>query len=268
MKLRTLVAATNVALIASLAPAAADAAPKRAYQVSIKVSRTQADVGQTIRIAGRVAGPKAAKKRLAVQRKVGHGKWRTIKKVRTTKRARYSTAVKVTAGGRQYFRVVAPKSSKRRAGVSRARALTGWRWLDLTTQPSMKPEGQGGVRGPVVVAGRTYPKALTYRFAADMFDVSGRCTTFTATAAVPDGETMPATLSTVVLKRFSGETEPKITTTPLTPGRAPVRIRADLTGQRVLMLHPSTNSPERATVIAPRVRCSINALPLLTMPRA
>lgn len=266
MRLRTLAVATTVALIASLAPTTTEAAPKRAYQVSIKISRTQADVGQTIRIAGRVAGPKAAKKRLAIQRKVGSAKWRTVRKVRTTSRARYSTKVKVTTAGRQYFRVVAPTSSKRRAGHSKARALTGFRWLDLTQQPSMTPTGRGAVRGPVTVAGRTYPSALTYRFAADMFDVSWRCTTFKATAAVPDGETTPATLTTVVLKRFAGDTEPKVTPTPLAPGRAPVAIRADLTGQRVLMLHPSTNSPEMATVIAPRVRCSINALPLLTMP--
>lgn len=232
MKLRTLAVSTTVALIASLAPTTAE----------------------------------AAKKRLAIQRKVGSGKWRTVRKVRTTSRARYSMKVKVTTAGRQYYRVVAPRSSKRRAGHSRARVLTGFRWLDLTKQPSMKPTGYGAVRGPVTVAGRTYPTALTYRFAADMFDVSWRCTTFTASAGVPDGETAPATLRTVVLKRFEGDTEPKTTDTLLTPGRAPVAIRADLTGQRVLMLHPRTNSADMAAVIAPRVRCSINSLPLLRMP--
>lgn len=263
MKLRTLAVATTVALIASLAPTTAEAAPKRAYQVSIKVSRTQADVGQTVRIAGRVAGPKATKKRLAIQRKVGHGTWRTVKKVRTTSRARYSAAVKVTTAGRQYFRVVAPKSSKRRAGHSKGRALTGYRWLDLTTQPGNTLGSDAPTRGAAVVAGRTYPKALTFHVAGLAFDILGRCTTFKATAGVPDNAPISsAEIRVVTLDRLDSTT-PTSVDTPLTGGRAPVALRASLTGQRVFGL---TDRLGTVAVISPQARCSVNSLPRLVMP--
>jgi hypothetical protein len=197
VRLRSLVTATTVALTVSVAPTvAAEAAAKPTYKVSVVTSKAKADVGQTIKVSGKVTGPLSSKKRLTVQVRAGSGTWKTVKKVSTTRKSRYSTQVKVTSAGKQSVRVVAPRSKKARQGVSKARGFVGWRWLDLTVQPQAV-NGSAKV-GPVTIAGKNYAKAITLTDARIMFTINDSCDTFQGAAGVKDGVDTNATLTTFV----------------------------------------------------------------------
>ncbi|WP_313406711.1 hypothetical protein [Aeromicrobium sp.] len=260
MRLRTIAVAAVVGLIASIAPAtAAEAAKKPVYKVSIKIGKTSADVHQNITVVGRVKGPKAAKKRLVVQRKVGAGKWTNVRKVRTNKVGRYATKVKVATAGQQYLRVVAPKSKKARAGVSSRRGYVGWRWLDLTVQPS-QTEGDGAVKGPATIAGTTYPKAITFENTGTYFNTAGVCDIFKSTAGVVDGGTPSGTVLALMASDYQlgSETDPRETSLELTAGQAPQPFRASLRDTR-LFAFGSVNG--RIAVVSPLAHCTVNALP-------
>lgn len=258
MRFRTIAVAAAVGLIASLAPAtAAEAAKKPAYQVSIKIGKTKADVGQVITVAGRVKGPKAKKKRLVVQRKVGTGAWRSVKKVRTNKKGRYATKVKVNLAGQQYLRVVAPKSKKARMGVSSRRGYVGWRWLDLTTQRS-QTEGNDAVKGPATIAGKTYPKAITFENTGTYFNTAAVCDTFKSTAGVVDGGTETGGALALAFTSEQLESEPRETFVELRAGEAPKPFRASLRDIRSFAFGSDSG---RIAVVSPQVHCTVNALP-------
>ncbi|MBC9227606.1 hypothetical protein GL325_14855 [Aeromicrobium sp. 636] len=261
MRPRSIAVAAAVGLIVSLAPtASAEAAKKPTYKVSIKLSTTKADVGQTVKVSGKVRGPKAAKKRLAVQVKVGAGKWRTVKKVRTTKKRGYATRIKVSTAGAHAVRVVAPKSKRARAGKSTARRYVGWRWLDLTQQP-IDAEANAVTTGPATVAGRTYPKAwLVWQYVSLFIAPAGSCDTFRSTVGVLDESEGDATLLTVKSPYDVLDDDPKPAEShfQVKAKTAPRAFNASLTGQRLFgFMHGYT---QRIAVIAPQAHCSVNAL--------
>lgn len=269
MRARTLAAATAVGLIASLAPTvAADAAAKPTYKVSISTSATKADVGQTIKVSGKVSGPQAAKKRLAVQVRVGKGAWRTVRKVRTTKNRRYSTKVTVTTAGSQTIRVVAPGSKRARAGTSSTRGFVGWRWLDLTKQ-GFTVGGAKPTTGPVTVAGRAYPKAWTVPVETALYlDGARSCDMFKSTAALLPGVTEPGQILFATAPTLAPDANVEVTQGELglQPGAAPRSFRINLTGQRFFAFVNFSNGP--VAVISPQAHCTINSLtgPVLPMP--
>jgi hypothetical protein len=154
---RTLLVAGLLGALTSMALAAPASAAT--YSVSLSVSRTKADVGQTVRLTGTVSGSKAARKTVLVQRKVGSGSWRTIARPRTTSRRTYSVTHRVSAVGAQQFRVVAPRKGSTRQGLSSTRAFTGWTWLLLDRQP-MTVGGFVGLGTVVSVSGRTYRDSI------------------------------------------------------------------------------------------------------------
>jgi len=253
MRLRTLAAATALGLVASLAPTvAAEAASKPLFKVSITASATKADVGRTIKVSGKVSGPAAAKKRLAVQVKVGKGAWRTVTKVRTTKSRKYAANVTVSTAGQQYVRVVAPKSKKARQGVSKSRGFVGWRWLDLTTQ--RRDAAGSAVVGPVTIAGKKYAKAITLTNVRLTFNVNTVCDTFTAGAGIKDGIVEGSALTTFVSTPAWGDGF----FTELAPNTAAKSVRHALAGIYTLGMIVEGGT---ATVVDPRVHCSVNALP-------
>ena len=252
MRLGALTIATATAVALVVAPATAHAAKKPVYKVSISTSTAKADVGQTIKVSGKVRGPKAAKMRLAVQVKVGAGKWKTVKKVRTTKKNRYATAVKVTTAGQQQLRVVAPKSKKARQGVSKARGFVGWRWLDLTAQAK---EARGSVRvGPVTIAGKTYAKAITLIDARLAFNVNDLCDTFTAGVGVKDGIDEGASVDTFVSTPGWGNGS----VTELAPGAPAKALKENLKGIYTVGMIVEGGV---VSTVDPTAHCSVNTLP-------
>lgn len=262
MRLRSLAVATAVGLVASLAPTvAAEAAKKPVHQVSIKIGKTKADVGQVITVAGQVKGPKAKKKRLVVQRKVGNGAWRAVKKVRTNKKGRYATKVRVNLAGQQYLRVVAPKSKKARMGVSSRRGYVGWRWLDLTTQRSLT-EGDDAAKGSATIAGTTYSKAITFQNTGTYFNTAAVCDTFKSTAGVVDGSTDTGGALALAFTSDQLDSEPRQTYVELRAGEAPKPFRASL---RDIRLFAFGSDSGRIAVVAPQAHCTVNALPTVSL---
>ena len=258
MRLRTLAVATAVGLVASLAPTvAAEAAAKPIYKVSISTSAAKADVGQTVKVSGKVTGPRAARKSLAVQLKVGKGAWRTVKKVRTTTSRRYSASIKVSTAGKQYLRVVAPKTKKVRQGVSRTRGLVGWRWLDLTSRA--KSAGDSVAVAPASVAGTTYAKAISVSGRRITFPVNGACDTFTAGFGVRDGVALGTTVMTFISTSAWGNATP----VEVAPNTAPKSLNLKLQGASTLGMDVELGAV--ATVVNPRVHCTVNTAPSMAV---
>ena len=254
MRVRALTLATAAGLVLALAPAtAAEAAKKPAYKVSISTSTANPTVGTTVKVTGKVTGPKAAKKRLLVQRKYGSGRWTTVAKVRTTKSRKYAVRVKVKVAGKHALRVVAPKSSKARAGTSRARGFTGWRWLDLTTQRHFE-EGSNRV-GAVTIAGRSYPKAITFE-GGRYFKTNRACTTFRTSVGVPDESNRDGQFSFLRFDKADLSVEPVVTEREPAQGVAPAALRTSVAGAELIAFGGGA-----VAAVAPQVLCRTNSLP-------
>jgi len=266
MRVRSLSVVAAVGLVAWLAPAGAAQAAPATYRVSISVSAAKADVGQSVTVTGRVSGPRAARKLVLVQQRVGTGAWRTVTKVRTTSSARYSTRVKVTTAGAQALRVVAPRSTVRRAGTSAARSLTGWRWVDASRAgvSSNLRTGTVTIHGTrysgLTVAPRGSGKLLV------RFD--GRCDAVSYSAGVGGEMNNWALLDLMQgqgaeLAPALARIEPWVSggNTPLTSTWA-LRTESDHLEFGLF----SSSQDQRAVLISPRLHCTVNSLPKATRP--
>lgn len=189
---------TVLAALALVAGSVALAAPAKAatYGVTLTASHAQRDVGQKLTLSGKVSGAKAAGKKLAVQRRVGTGAWRTIATPRTTKTRTFSSRVTVSRTGTQQYRVVAPAAGSTQRGVSPARTVTGWTWLDLYDESYYS---SGGVqRGWVgTVNGGTPPRETLGLYSSDGnagshgfvgWRSEGQCDRVTAAIGMSDGD--------------------------------------------------------------------------------
>lgn len=259
MRLRTIAVAAATGLVVALAPTTAHAA-KPAYKVSISLSKTTADVGQTVTVSGKVAGPKSAKKKLLVQRKVGSGAWKTVKKVKTTKKSRYSTKVKVSTAGKQSVRVVALKSSKRVKGVSKAKSYTGYRWLDLTVQ-KRQDSGGGVTKGAVTLDGTTYAKAFTFSGAGTYFHFAKKCTTVRLGLGAQAGATGTSLLLMKMNEISSSGTPPVQTSTNITAGTAPQTKDFSVAGFAFTAF--GSGGSGQIVTVNPVARCAANSLPAM-----
>ena len=256
MRLRALALATAVGLALPLAPATAHAAKVPTYKVSASISTTSPDVGQSVRIFGKVKGPKAAKKVVLVQRKVGTSAWRTVAKVRTSKQRTYSASVKVSTVGAHQLRVIAPKRTKvAKQGISRTRAFTGWRWLDLTAQPGTEVGPHD--RKAVTIAGKTYAKVMTFEGTGIYYNVAGVCSTFTTTIGVQDGTTPSAALLTYAHKTADASDDGVETVTEVPADTTPKAVRQSLAGIKAFAFGAGGGL---VTAVAPQVRCTVNRL--------
>ena len=255
MRVRYLSIAAAVGLVACLVPAGAANAAPATYRVSISIV-----------VSGAVSGPRAARKQVLVQQRVGHGAWRTVKKVRTTSRARYSAAVTVTTAGAQSVRVVAPRSAVRRAGASAARGYTGWRWVDAVRSGASDNLRSGAVTihgaryNGLTVAPRASGKLLV------RFD--GRCDAVQYSAGVGGEMNNWALLDLMQgqgaeLAPALARIEPWVSggNRPLTSTWA-LRPESDHLEFGLF----SSSQDQAAVLIAPRLHCTVNSLPRASMP--
>ncbi|MBA4607666.1 hypothetical protein H1W00_04175 [Aeromicrobium sp. Marseille-Q0843] len=258
MRVRVIAIAVATGLVLALAPLAAQAAST--YSVSLSINASRPTVGTKLKLSGTVSGPQAAGKQLLVQRKVGSGAWKTVAKVRTTARRTYAARVKVTTAGRQYVRVVAPRSSSAGAGTSPARRYTGFRWLDLTKQ--RHATGGEPVNGPVTIAGKRYRKAFTFRDSGVYFNTGGKCTTLRGSVGTPDNAAGRLVVLTAANADFDDEREYHA---HAAAGAAPKAVSYPVTGRKVVAFGDD-NSRKRVSMVAPKLRCSVNALPRMVLP--
>lgn len=106
----------SVALVAE----GATAAP--GFRVGVHVSTTTPNVGQAIRVAGKVM-PASSGKRVKVQAKAAGTGWVTLARPRLTNGSTYATSVKFPRSGSVAIRVVKPRSGEQARGVSRVHNL-------------------------------------------------------------------------------------------------------------------------------------------------
>ena len=265
MRIRTLSVGAAIGLVVWLVPAPAHAAPAT-YRVSIAVSAAKADVGQSLKVTGKVTGPRAGRKQVHVQQRIGMGAWRTVKKVRTTASGRYSSAVKVTTAGAQSLRVVAPKSKVRRAGTSAARQVMGWRWIEAVRTGAVHNLRSGSVR----VHGATYsgltvaPRdsgRLLVRF-------DGRCNAVSYAAGV-GGEMNNWALIDLMQGQGASLAPALARIEPwVSGGNEPLSSTWALRGESDHLEFGlfSSSQDQRAVLISPRLHCNVNSLPRTTMP--
>lgn len=270
MRTRSLVTATAVALALAVAPTmSAEAAPKKpVFKVSASLSTSTADVGQTVRVSGKVSGPRAAKKRLAVQRRIGSGSWKTVARTSTTKSRRFSARVKVTTAGAQQFRVVAPATKKARQGVSASRALTGWRWIDPVAGAAVEDL----TRATLTIDGARHA-AWTAPINADgalYARVDGRCDALTAGLAVESGAIDNRAITQVAQFDSWQASDPIAAAAKLvTANSGVVQTRWPLssaTNAIAVFVSTDVTGTARGGLVQPRLHCSVNSLPKTQMP--
>jgi len=265
MRVRTLSVAAAVGLVAWLVPTGAQAAPA-AHRVSISASAAKADVGQSVRVSGKVTGARAGRTKVLVQHRVGSGAWRTVARPRTTKGGRYTASVRVTTAGAQSLRVVAPRSKTRAAGTSAVRRLTGWRWIDATRTGAVENLRSGSVR----IHGASYsgltvgPRdsgRLLVRF-------DGRCNAVTYAAGVGGEMNNWALLDLMqgqgaTLAPALARIEPWVS-----GGNEPLSSTWSLRGESDHLEFGlfSSSQSEHAVLISPRLHCDVNSLPRTTLP--
>lgn len=140
---------------------AAEAAPK-AFKVTVKVSKSTADVGAKIKVSGKVSGQSSKSlkgKKVTVQRKYGNGGWQKVGTAKISSKRTFALSTTLVKGGNTSFRVVKGKSGKIKSGTSAARSLPVYKWIDLTTAPSIGYSM--GVRNQAVtMGGKRYARAL------------------------------------------------------------------------------------------------------------
>ena len=105
-----------------------------AYSVTLTASTIRPDVGQSVRLTGRVT-PAAPGKRVYVQARQAGSGWATIKQTFLTPGSTFKTFVRFYDAGVVGVRIVKPASRKSAQGISRVRNL---RVGDLLTPPVIK----------------------------------------------------------------------------------------------------------------------------------
>lgn len=258
-------------VVAASSMTAAEAAPK-AYGVTVKVSKTTADVGATIKVTGKVSGENARKlkgKKVTVQRKYGNAGWQKVADAKISSKRTFSLSTKLVAGGNTSFRVVKSKSGKIRTGTSATRTLSVYKWIDLTTAPSVG--FSAGLRNhPVTLNGKTYARALQGSgVVVTGFNATG-CTALTTTIGFPDKEKVAlASTDSQTLTAMSGKASSATPTEhgPYVVTRDEVKkVTINFASAEVMALVNSVDAasgPATAVLADPLVRCNSDSLALV-----
>lgn len=254
MRQRSLLVIATVAAVCLAAQLPAEAARTPTFRVTLTTSTTTSDVGTTVTLRGAVRGPKSARKTLLIQRRIGASQWTTIARTRTGPRSRYVRRVTTTTAGVQSLRVIAPRSTKAKRGTSAARMLTGWRWLDLTTQSQ---QAAGDVRGPVTVNGVSYGASYVFQYNGVHFKTGRSCTTLRTQIAVPDGTTQDARLAVFTSPNGALDWD-RATTVEVWAGAAALTREFPV---QDTYLSLGFGGGDKVAALNPQVRCAAEALP-------
>ncbi len=112
--------------------AAAPAARKAPFEVTIRASTTELVLGDSMTIKGTVS-PAAAGKPVTLQKKLeGQDSWVDEEVVQLNRRGKYVFELKPSSSQARKFRVIKPANKKRSKGVSNAVSIDIFQWFDLT----------------------------------------------------------------------------------------------------------------------------------------
>lgn len=246
---------------------AAEAAPKT-FKVSVKVSKTTAEFGSSVKITGKVSGDSSRRlkgKRVTVQRKYATGGWKKVGTAKISSKRTFSLSTKLVAGGDTSFRVVKSKSGKTRTGTSAIRTLPVYKWIDLTTAPSIGISF-GLKNHPVTLNGHKYTRALQGLGGLMVGFNAAKCTSMTTVIGFQDKEKSGLTSTdSMSLVGMSGN----MSGTPTTQGPYVVtrdqvkKVTINFSNVEAVVLQGGTTiqTGQATSVLAdPLVRCNSDSL--------
>ncbi|MCA0294707.1 MAG: CAP domain-containing protein [Actinobacteria bacterium] len=109
---------TAFGLIAGLLVLTAAPAQAASFRVSVDASATTVAAGGTVTFTGTVS-PRPSSRYVYLQRRmVGSTKWKTVKKIHTTRAGGYRVTVGTSSDADRYYRIYKPKQGSRKAGYS------------------------------------------------------------------------------------------------------------------------------------------------------
>ncbi|MBB6626846.1 NPCBM/NEW2 domain-containing protein [Nocardioides sp. KIGAM211] len=195
---RLLSAAATVALTAGVltttAVTTATAAPAHratAYDVTIKPSTTELVSGKKITFKGQVS-PKAAGQTVVLQQKIGDQGWKPTGTATLNKKGRYEVSDKPSTMLERKYRVVKAASGQHRKGVSKAVAVTIYKWHKLFDL-SVRDQSFMYKQRTLSIATVEFPKSFEggYYSAQDPtgfidFNLARECITLKATYGMSD----------------------------------------------------------------------------------
>jgi hypothetical protein len=258
MRKALLVLLTTSALVLGFA-ATANAAPKAAYKVTLTTSTTSSVAGKFITVSGKVTGPKAAGRNVAIQRQYVGGGWTTVAAAAVKKNGRFSARVETPIGGSTSFRAIKGKSSVRKAGISPTRSTKVFQWLYLSNQPGVLGSA---TPGGLTIAGTYYSHAfnLTDNLASLDYKTNGLCTTFSTVATyLPFG--LPTDTMDVHLSKtpFTGSV---VTTTVPVSSTAAKTITTSVVGAKSFVIIVDGVDPGYGAELGdPKLYCNAASLP-------
>lgn len=254
---------TTALAVGSVLPlATAEAAAKPAYKVTLKTSVASSVAERFITVSGKVAGPKAAGRNVIIQRQYGGGGWATVATAKIRANGTYAARVETPKGGTTAFRAYKAASSVRKAGLSAAKAIPVFRWINLATQTSLHDADDVIVGVEETYLGKTRQSINAFGDGYAQFKISGQCTQLTS---VVDYQDDGATQSVDVVWRQQyiggGSTGSGIVLTKGTPKT----MTMDLVQARTLALEVSNfDSGYKLLVFEPKVWCNADVLPAWT----
>ncbi|MFL6155855.1 MAG: hypothetical protein ACJ72D_07190 [Marmoricola sp.] len=235
-------------------------AAKAAYKVTLRTSVSTSTADRFITVSGRVTGPKATGRNVAVQRRYAGGPWVTVATAKVSRRGTYAARVETPRGGTTSFRAIKGRSSVRSAGTSATRSIPVYRWLYLSDQPG---ETSNAIRGvDELVDGKHYPHSIDYFDNGYMeFKLGNLCTALSTVAAYlpgpPDAPAADATLRVGTWNSGSSTFTDKV----ISSG-TPVPINLSEVGTQFRYLNPSgTDAGYRMALLDPKVYCNADVLP-------
>ena len=135
--IRTVAAATALALGALAVPGAHAVAKPRPWTVTIHANTTALTLGHKVWLTGKV-GKAAAGKLVILQEQFAPDKpWKTQRNARVRADGRYTTWDKPTQNHRRLYRVVMPKTKHHSKGTSESVIVDVYRWTPLTSMRSV-----------------------------------------------------------------------------------------------------------------------------------
>ncbi|MET0930147.1 MAG: hypothetical protein ABWX74_11545 [Aeromicrobium sp.] len=259
--MRTILIATAAAaalVLGSVGPA--DAAAKKSYKVSVKTSKSTSTPGASVKISGKVSGPKVKGKSVKIQRQYVGGGWKTVATTKLSSKGTYSAWVETPLGGSTSFRVLKARSSVRKAGTSAIKTLPVYKWINLVeaaAQSSASAQYYGNV--PVTIEGQTFRhSALLNTNLTTAYNTANLCTTLRATVGQDDASTVADTFNIFVGHLGPG---PGAFNQPVNQASVTPLVR-NISGVSILILGANDLAAgSLAAIGTPQVLCNADELP-------
>lgn len=258
--MRVLLAAIAATALVLTSVGSADAAAKKTYKVSIKTSKSSSTAGASVKISGRVSGPKVKGTSVKIQRQYPGGGWKTVTTAKLSSKGKYSAWVETVIGGTTSFRVLKAKSSARKAGTSATRTLPVYKWINLVTGAAQSTSPQSLYSNvPVTIEGQVFRHStLLNTNLTTAYNTANLCTTLRATVGQDDASTVADTFNIFVGHLGPG---PGAFSQPANQASVTPLVR-NISGVSILILGANDLAAgSLAAIGTPQVLCNADELP-------